>query len=101
VDACVLILCSPDQDPYVVVARVADGLHMPDESRVLLGLAPAEATISTFTATQQRGTDQQIWHRSRLGGANPTEQRSHHASPSAAADLPGRTRLRSMPPSSR
>ena len=33
-----------------VLTRIADGLHMPDESRVLLGLAPAEALFSAIRA---------------------------------------------------
>ncbi|MFG1885978.1 hypothetical protein [Micromonospora sp. NPDC049102] len=39
-----------------VLARVADGLLMPDESRVMLGLAPVDVAISAFTAPKQRGT---------------------------------------------
>jgi hypothetical protein len=33
-----------------VLTRIADGLHMPDESRVLLGLAPAQALFSAIRA---------------------------------------------------
>lgn len=35
-----------------VLTRIADGLHMPDEARVLLGLAPAEALVSAIRAAQ-------------------------------------------------
>src|SRR5262249_36084550 len=31
-----------------VLARIADGLEMPDEARVLLGLAPADAAMSSI-----------------------------------------------------
>lgn len=33
-----------------VLTRIADGLRMPDEARVLLGLAPAEALVSAIRA---------------------------------------------------
>jgi SLOG cluster4 family len=35
-----------------VLTRIADGLLMPDEARVLLGLAPAEALVSVIRAGQ-------------------------------------------------
>lgn len=39
-----------------VLGRVADGLMMPDEARVLLGLAPADAPASTFRASDRAAT---------------------------------------------
>lgn len=41
---------SPRVADIDVLGRVADGLAMPDESRVLLGLAPAAANMSTVRA---------------------------------------------------
>jgi hypothetical protein len=38
-----------------VLARIADGLLMPDASRVLLGLAPAQAPMSAFATTSAHG----------------------------------------------
>jgi SLOG cluster4 family len=35
-----------------VLTRIADGLQMPDEARVLLGLAPAQALVSAIRATR-------------------------------------------------
>jgi len=39
---------SPRVGDIDVLGRIADGLAMPDEARVLLGLAPAEATMSSI-----------------------------------------------------
>jgi hypothetical protein len=39
---------SPRVGDIDVLGRIADGLVMPDEARVLLGLAPAEATMSSI-----------------------------------------------------
>ncbi|MGX6601702.1 hypothetical protein ACWKSP_06135 [Micromonosporaceae bacterium Da 78-11] len=41
---------SPRVGDIDVLGRIADGLAMPDEARVLLGLAPADATMSSITA---------------------------------------------------
>lgn len=40
-----------------VLGRIADGMALPDESRVLLGLAPAETTLSAIRAGETSGTN--------------------------------------------
>jgi hypothetical protein len=56
-----------------VLGRIADGMAMPDEARVLLGLAPADVTISAVrssTARPEAGAPATItgWYRPVPGG---------------------------------
>lgn len=63
-----------------VLNRIADGLRMPDEARVLLGLAPADALVTTIRDARPmpRGFG---WRRRRL---RPGPRRHR---PGAAGDL--------------
>ena len=65
---------SPRVADIDVLGRIADGLAMPDEARVLLGLAPVDVQMSAIQGGRPRqdGKHRNRHHRRQLRASNPS-----------------------------